>query len=148
MKSRQNDEKNVNRELEKRLLEIDYELWEFLGQTGKIIFSITNWESYRRAAESTKTQLTEPIPGADPRNKAVEDAEQWFLEGTNAASAGPFGIWENYEKAIECFDKAVALNPNVGYVWKYKGYALNALGRKHEAEECFKKAEMLGYSKY
>jgi hypothetical protein len=47
-----------------------------LGQTGKIIFSITNWESYRRAAESTKTQLTEPIPGADPRNKAVEDAEQ------------------------------------------------------------------------
>ena len=76
MKSRQNDEKNVNWELKKRLIEIDYELWEFLGQTGKIIFSITNWESYRRAAESTKTQLTEPIPGADPRNKAVEDAEQ------------------------------------------------------------------------
>jgi hypothetical protein len=61
MKSRQDKEENANRELEKKLLEIDYNLWDFLSQTGKIIFKITNWEIYRRAAESTKAELTTPI---------------------------------------------------------------------------------------
>jgi predicted KAP-like P-loop ATPase len=59
MKLRQKDEGNVGQELEKRLVEIDdLDLWDFLRQAGKIIFEIEKWEIYRRAAESTKVDLT------------------------------------------------------------------------------------------
>jgi hypothetical protein len=60
MKLRQDNEELVERELEKRVLEIAPDLWNFLTQAGNIIFKIENWEIYRRAAESTKADLTAP----------------------------------------------------------------------------------------
>jgi hypothetical protein len=62
MSVRKDDEKNVNRELEKRLLDIEPNLWSFLGNSKEIIFQIKNWEIYRRAAESTKVNIMEPEP--------------------------------------------------------------------------------------
>lgn len=59
-KARESDVKNVDREVEQRLLEIDTELWNFLDKAKQIIFSINNWEIYRRAAESTKADLMTP----------------------------------------------------------------------------------------
>lgn len=47
-----------------KILEIDQDLWKFLNQEKDIIFKINNWEIYRRAAESTKPDLTANVPAA------------------------------------------------------------------------------------
>jgi hypothetical protein len=54
IKSRQDDPKNANREFEKRLIDIEPGLWGFLSNSKEIIFSIKNWDIYRRAAEAVK----------------------------------------------------------------------------------------------
>ncbi|MGA7042265.1 MAG: pentapeptide repeat-containing protein, partial [Nitrososphaeraceae archaeon] len=47
-----------------KILEIDQDLWKFLNQEKDIIFKINNWEIYRRAAESTKPDLTANVLAA------------------------------------------------------------------------------------
>tara|TARA_B100000586_G_C19801355_1_gene298256 strand:- start:38 stop:490 length:453 start_codon:yes stop_codon:yes gene_type:complete len=44
------------------------------------------------------------------------------------------------EEAIECFDKAIELDPKKASAWYNKGTALTNLGRPEEAIECFDKA--------
>lgn len=56
-----------------------------------------------------------------------------------------FGEKGDYEKAIENYDKAIELNPNYETAWYGKGWTLEKLGRKDEAEHCFQKAKELGY---
>ena len=51
----------------------------------------------------------------------------------------------DYEKAIENYDKAIELNPTDEGAWYNKGWSLEKLGRKDEAELCFQKAKELGY---
>jgi KAP family P-loop domain len=103
VKSRQNDEKNVNREAEKRLLEIDYNLWEFLSQTGNIIFKITDWEIYRRAAESTKANLTAPVSQSRVKRDLLTRIEALVEMYDNLLLNGKIGIVEF------CYD-----DPNTG----------------------------------
>jgi hypothetical protein len=45
-----------------------------------------------------------------------------------------------YQEAIACFDKALALEPQNGRAWFGKGEALFHLGREKEAKPCFDKA--------
>lgn len=45
-----------------------------------------------------------------------------------------------YQKAIDCFDKVIELNPNDAEVHNGKGCALYILGNKEEAIKCFDKA--------
>ena len=52
--SKQEDPKNTNRDFERRLIDIEPGLWNFLSKSKEIIFSIKNWEIYRRAAEAVK----------------------------------------------------------------------------------------------
>ena len=42
-----------------------------------------------------------------------------------------------YEKAIECYSRALEINPNYAKVWYNKGNALSKLGRHEEAIECY-----------
>lgn len=79
---------------------------------------------------------------------SMTDVEYWFNEGlkysgtfTDTRLTAP-----DPRRAIESFDKALKLDPKMGSALKYKAYALNALGRKREAEECLKMARKLGYS--
>jgi tetratricopeptide (TPR) repeat protein len=46
----------------------------------------------------------------------------------------------NYEKAVECFDKALNLDSNSAGVWNDKGFALHFLGKYKEAIECYDNA--------
>ena len=46
-------------------------------------------------------------------------------------------------KALECFNEALELAPDVGMLWGHKAYALLDLDREEEAIECFSRATQL-----
>ncbi len=48
-----------------------------------------------------------------------------------------------YEEAIQCYDKAIELNPNYSLYYHKKGYALDNLGKYEEAIQCSNKATQL-----
>ena len=50
------------------------------------------------------------------------------------------GELKRYEEAIECFDKAIELNPNDPWYWYNKGVALSELKRYEEEIECYDRA--------
>ena len=52
-----------------------------------------------------------------------------------------------YNEAIEAFDMAIELDPQIaGACWNSKGVAFKLLGRTAEAEAAFAKAKELGYT--
>jgi hypothetical protein len=86
MESRIDEAIGLGREYDKSLLAVDPDLWNFLSLAGNIIFKIENWEIYRRAAESTKADLTE---GAGVK---VQNLGQRF-RCAMCKSELYFGIW-------------------------------------------------------
>ncbi len=64
----------------------------------------------------------------------MEDFMAWYNKGLALAKLG------KYEEAIECFDKAIELNPNFAPAWNNKGVALAKLGKYEEAIKCYDKA--------
>ena len=45
-----------------------------------------------------------------------------------------------YEEAIQCYDKALQLNPDDPITWSEKGLSLHYLGRNNEAIQCYDQA--------
>jgi tetratricopeptide (TPR) repeat protein len=45
-----------------------------------------------------------------------------------------------YEDAIECFNEALEINPNVAFVWMNRGNALDDSGKYEEAIRSYRKA--------
>lgn len=103
--------------------------------------TLPNYKPYR--PETNKKRSGGIRSETKLESRSNPEADKWFYEGTRLAAN-----WTNkddHQRAIECFDKALAIDPNLGYVWKYKGYSLNALNRKDEAQKCFRKAKELGF---
>jgi tetratricopeptide (TPR) repeat protein len=46
---------------------------------------------------------------------------------------------EKYEDSLECFDKALKLDPNYADAWYNKGFTLFNTGNYQDANECFDK---------
>jgi tetratricopeptide (TPR) repeat protein len=67
-------------------------------------------------------------------NNNIVHAKVWSNRGTALANLG------KYQQAIECFDKAIEINPNDVNIWNSKGTALANLGKYQQAIECFDKA--------
>ena len=65
---------------------------------------------------------------------SAKTAVEWFNEGDNLISEG------SYEEALEAFERAIRLDPQLAEAWGNKGAALNALGRFEEALTAFDKA--------
>ncbi|MDR2205125.1 MAG: tetratricopeptide repeat protein [Flavobacteriaceae bacterium] len=61
-------------------------------------------------------------------------AEDWFNKGSEHFSKG------EYQEAIECYDKAIDINPDYAEAYNNKGSALGILGKYEEAIECYDKA--------
>jgi tetratricopeptide (TPR) repeat protein len=53
--------------------------------------------------------------------------------------------FENTRGALECFDRAAALNPKFGVAWFFAGLARVKLGEYREALHCLKKAQKQGH---
>jgi tetratricopeptide (TPR) repeat protein len=72
---------------------------------------------------------------ADEITTPYPDAKEFFLEGLNSNSQ------ENqFEKAIECYDKALEIDPEFSEAWFAKGVALHNMQRYNEAIECYDSA--------
>jgi tetratricopeptide (TPR) repeat protein len=61
-------------------------------------------------------------------------AGEWHIKGYSLAA---MGLWE---KAIECYDRSLALEPNHAQTWTNKGRCLAALEQREEAIECYDRA--------
>jgi len=61
-------------------------------------------------------------------------SKSWFKKGLDLSEAG------KYQEALECFEKAIEINPKEEIAWYNKGVALTNLGKHQEALECFEKA--------
>ena len=61
----------------------------------------------------------------------------WVNKGIVLGKSG------NYKESIECFDKALELDPKNAIAWKNKGIAFGILGNLEESSKCFDKAAEL-----
>ena len=71
---------------------------------------------------------------------SAETAEEWKEKGISLAMSG------EYEKAIECFDKAIELNPNYADAYYDRGLTYYQLKRYEKAIEDYNKAIELNLS--
>ncbi|NQS79219.1 MAG: tetratricopeptide repeat protein, partial [Methanoculleus bourgensis] len=60
-----------------------------------------------------------------------KSAEDWCRKGRAYGERG------QYDRAIECYDRALKLNANAANAWYHKGRVLNTACRYLEAAECF-----------
>ena len=65
---------------------------------------------------------------------SAETAEEWNEKGNSFVTSG------EYEKAIDCFDKAIELDPNYALAYRNRGNAYKDLGRYERAIEDYDKA--------
>ena len=74
---------------------------------------------------------------ADALNNLGAALSDWaeLIEGKEPKEAR-----KKYEKAIECYDRALEINQNYAEAWYSKGYALYRLGRYKEAIGCYDRA--------
>jgi tetratricopeptide (TPR) repeat protein len=77
-------------------------------------------------------------PPLTPLTPPPEDlkriASTWLDKGYSLSEKG------KYFESIECFDKAIEIDPTNAAIWFQKGYSLAKIGKYREAIECFDKA--------
>lgn len=69
----------------------------------------------------------------DGTTKKGPTAKEWFDKGKALTRSDP-------NEALQCYDKALAIDPQDADVWSWKGATLGALERDREAFQCYDKA--------
>ncbi|MDD4454080.1 MAG: tetratricopeptide repeat protein [Candidatus Methanomethylophilaceae archaeon] len=64
----------------------------------------------------------------------LKNAVDWYNEGIDLHRSG------NYEEAIQCYDRALEIDPKGADVWNNKGVAFKNLGHYDEAIKCYDRA--------
>lgn len=88
---------------------------------------------YMTSDENTRQEINREIK----QNEEKFTAANWFDKGID------YFDQNNYQKAIECYKKAIELNPKYAYAWNGLGVAYGNLGNhKKEIEYCQKAIEL------
>ena len=116
---RQKFEESVrrNKELEQENARISAELAELK-------------EKFKNATEAEKQEINREVK----RNENEFTAMQWNRQGCEKDSK------RDYHGAIECFQKAIDLDPSFAKPWNNMGYAYDNLDDYNKAIECYQKA--------
>jgi len=109
------------------------------------------WERSQTTPDPRLKLLQEAIEKAEEESRTHELATLW--EEKAAASNTPWdwfqaGFYFNeinkeHARAINCYDRAIELNPKDTDAWNNKGYSLSNLGHYEEALTCFDNASEL-----
>jgi tetratricopeptide (TPR) repeat protein len=111
-----------------RALSLDPSCCQCLDQKGWAQFSLEKYES----AFASVDEALKICP---------ENAHAWNNKGIYYYLQN-----EDYQKALECFDKAIESDPNFGDAWYDKYKAHLKLGQNREAEVALKKSTKCGVS--
>ena len=68
----------------------------------------------------------------------AKDAVGWYNKGIDYYNNGKF------EKAIECYTKAIEIDPDIAWVYYNRGLVYEKMGRDSDAQADFKKACDMG----
>jgi len=115
-------------------------------------FNIKLKDDWKSAYESLKKEidklkggngeavsLNEPKPAVPVTpTTPVYSAMSWYQEGLKNSNA------DNYSEAINCYRKALDINPNMSNAWYNLGIAYELDKKISEAMECYQKAAQLG----
>ena len=74
------------------------------------------------------------IPEGGSKLVVLKNAVDWYNEGIDLHRSG------NYEEAIQCYDRALEIDPKGADVWNNKGVAFKNLGHYDEAIKCYDRA--------
>ena len=95
---------------------------------------IKNVLEVNKIQEKTGTQIKEIKAGDLQISRNDLSLKEIILKGNEH-------YYKNeYNEAIECYDKAIKIEPNDALAWDTKGIALVNLGKNNEAIECYAKA--------
>src|SRR6266581_3119152 len=118
--------------------DLDEALYNVTEGIRKVIEEITPKSSPPSPVLSPQPVSQTPLPTNLP-DKSQKTKEQWLEEGNE------FYNLKQYPKALAAYEQAIRLDPNDAYAYNSKGYILNKLNRKREAELAYDKARQLGY---
>ncbi len=85
-------------------------------------------------SSNSPQQQLDNINGNNPDNSVMELVQSWFNPGLKQVSTGDF------KGAIDSWEKALNLNPNLSEAWHNRGSALGRLNRYEEAIESFERS--------
>ena len=98
-------------------------------------------ELAHKRLQELEGKLPETIPQQEPETapKPIPDPDRldagvWYKKGNDLVN------WGCFEESIQCYDKALALDPRDAHIWYNRGYGLRELGRFEEAIRCYDKA--------
>jgi hypothetical protein len=109
---------------------------------------VPNDPGWLATQQQAQSQLTQQAPVALPSQKKTPTTDQepsllplktyipWIDEDYEL---------KRFEEALAACDQAIRLDPNSALAYNNKGFALERLGRKEDAQQAFKRARQLGY---
>ncbi len=107
-------------------------------------------EAYAVISDPKKKQVYDQYGHAGVNGRYSGDDIFRGAQGGGGFSSNDVWGWRNkggalyslgkYDAAIECYDKAIEIDPNDADVWNNKGLALNSLGKYDEAITSYDKA--------
>ncbi|CAD8045608.1 unnamed protein product [Paramecium primaurelia] len=100
-----------------------------------MVIELRKNSDYNISADQNQIKIEEIIQESeDKKQQNIKQSERLLNEGWALNNLN------KYQEAIECYDKAISINPKNDLAWSNKGWALNSLNKYQEAIECYDKA--------
>ncbi len=117
-------------------------VFEFISEQ-EITSKVTSFQEYLNlSVKERKIALLELRAFLKNEKQSLEPKEVFLIQGLLLS------ISEEYESAILNFNQTLELEPNNGFAWYHRGYALKKLGRYDEAINSFAKSWRILYGNF